>query len=410
MLADPSTPTAKRAAEDSGHASRLTEAKAAAAVANAVYETELERRVAWEPEVLQRNDLPPVQLLVRPLNERLDQQHQQPGCCGGFLPAARRRAAGRVIVAAMLLALSVVDLDTPFSINSVFVASELGGTRIGIAGAAATVVQVREDDELEWCGPHLASCWAWKHDRSLRKLAPVIVLVGNEAYQQLPTVGYGGIETSVDNTAHALHQLGVDFFAVVPRVTQPAAEPYPFRIVETTGFVVRSGRDKWAYVAEVRAVLAREAEVLGRPLVIWGQSFWSQDFSEAGIVAIASHHDGGGPPDAQWNRNMPTVRHRFLCHDQQSRWMQPTDPVAARSRVIPHGLNGGDFRLCSNKGYFLWVAGLGWGASNLTVALLRTVSAYLSFGAPFPSPLSFQLFHPCAPSCIRYFRLGGERS
>jgi hypothetical protein len=258
---------------------------------------------------------------------------------------------------AILITLGIVDLDAPLSAS--VVAGKIGGVRGVTAGTAA---RIREDDDEEWCGPHLASCWAWKHDRKLQALAPVIVLVGNEAYQQLPTVGYGGIETSVDNTARALHQLGLDFFAVVPRVTQPAAEPYPFRVVETPNFAARSGKDKWAYVAEVRAVLAREAEELGRPLVIWGQSDWSQDFSAQGLVAITSHHDGAGPPNPNWNRNMPTVRHRFLCRDQQSRWMRPTDPVAALSRVIPHGLNSGDFRLCRNEGYFLWVAGLGWGA------------------------------------------------
>ena len=293
---------------------------------------------------------------MRPV-ARLDQQQHQLGWCGGLLPAARRRAAGRLIVVAILITLGIVDLDAPLSAS--VVAGKIGGVRGVTAGTAA---RIREDDDEEWCGPHLASCWAWKHDRKLQALAPVIVLVGNEAYQQLPTVGYGGIETSVDNTARALHQLGLDFFAVVPRVTQPAAEPYPFRVVETPNFAARSGKDKWAYVAEVRAVLAREAEELGRPLVIWGQSDWSQDFSAQGLVAITSHHDGAGPPNPNWNRNMPTVRHRFLCRDQQSRWMRPTDPVAALSRVIPHGLNSGDFRLCRNEGYFLWVAGLGWGA------------------------------------------------
>ena len=284
-------------------------------------------------------------------------------CCGGLLSPSRRRTAGQFLVAATLLALGILDLDVPLSASSFGrgVAEVSSGARRAVGPSASAATRAREDDEDEWCGPHLAACWAWKHDRALQALAPVIVLVGNEAVQQLPTVGYGGIETSVDNTARALHQLGVDFFAVVPRITQPAAEPLPFRVLETPNFAAQSGRDKWAFVAEVKGVLAREMEESGRPLVIWGQSDWSQDFSEAGLVAITSHHDGGGPPNPSWNRNMPSVRHRFLCRDQQSRWMQPGEPVAALSRIIPHGLNGGDFRLCESKGYFLWVAGLSWG-------------------------------------------------
>jgi len=256
----------------------------------------------------------------------------------------------------MLLTLTFVDLDAPLHGRDDAALARVRDVRGVVDHWAAAV---REDDEDEWCGPHLASCWAWKHGHELQTLAPVIALVGNEAYQQLPTVGYGGIETSVDNTARALHQLGLDFFAVVPRVTIPAAEPFPFRVVETPNFV--AGGNKWGYVAGVRAILAQEAEQLGRPLIVWGQSDWSQDFSDAGLVAITSHHDGAGPPNPNWNRNMRTVRHRFLCRDQQSRWMRPEDPVATVSRVIPHGLNSGDFRLCGSDGYFLWVAGLGWG-------------------------------------------------
>ena len=227
------------------------------------------------------------------------------------------------------------------------------------AAAAAAAAPPREDDEPEWCGPHLASCWAWRHDAALRALAPVVALVGNELFQQLPTIGYGGIETSVDNTARALHQLGVPFFAVVPRVLLPAPEPFAFRVLETPDF--EAGQNKLAYVASVGAILRAEREALGRPLVVWGQSDWSQDFSGEGLVAVTSHHDGAGPPHAAWDRRMPSVRHRFLSRDQMARWVRPGDATAALSRVIPHGLTAEAFRLCEPQGYFLWVAGLGWG-------------------------------------------------
>jgi hypothetical protein len=62
------------------------------------------------------------------------------------------------------------------------------------------------------------ACWAWHNDPEIKALRLRIVLVGNELYQQLPTIGYGGIETSVDNTADSLHKMGVKFAAIVPRV------------------------------------------------------------------------------------------------------------------------------------------------------------------------------------------------
>ena len=32
-----------------------------------------------------------------------------------------------------------------------------------------------------------------------------------------------------------------------------------------------------------------------------------------------------------------------------------------RTHIVPHGLNPGDFQLCADGGYFLWVAALDWG-------------------------------------------------
>jgi hypothetical protein len=62
----------------------------------------------------------------------------------------------------------------------------------------------------------------------------VLVLVGNELYQQLPTVGYGGIETSVDNIASALHQMKIPFIGLVPK--RKLVQDLGFRILETEIF------------------------------------------------------------------------------------------------------------------------------------------------------------------------------
>ena len=124
-----------------------------------------------------------------------------------------------------------------------------------------------------------------------------------------------------------------------------------------------------------------------RNVVVWGQSDWSQDFSSHGVVAVTSHHDGAGPPNAQWFRGMPSVRHRFLSTDQIKRWTWPGHAAYELSRVIPHGLNPDAFLTCPSEGYLLWVAGLGWGWEGkgidifLAVAEQRPKLRFLAFGA-----------------------------
>ena len=84
----------------------------------------------------------------------------------------------------------------------------------------------------------------------------VLVLVGNELYQQLPTVGYGGIETSVDNIASALHQMKIPFIGLVPK--RKLVQDLGFRILETEIFANGKGGFKGRYIDEVRAILHEE--------------------------------------------------------------------------------------------------------------------------------------------------------
>ena len=249
----------------------------------------------------------------------------------------------------------------------------------------------------------------------------VLVLVGNELYQQLPTVGYGGIETSVDNIASALHQMKIPFIGIVPK--RKLVQDLGFRILETDAFANGIGGVKGRYIDEVRTILIEEILAVKNHLhllsltnkekgitsvkfftdptrkrvwrstnpsqdvnlnpikddalipsylriVIWGQSEWSQNFADLSTVSVISHHDGGGPLN-NWNWGRRNVLHRFLSSDQISQWVIPdgqplgknSEPKSKvlRAKVVPHGLPRTAFGMCPDKGYFLWVASLDWG-------------------------------------------------
>jgi len=220
-----------------------------------------------------------------------------------------------------------------------------------------------------------------------------IVLVANELFQQFPLTGYGGIETSVENIASALYRMGIPFWVVTPgRSVRPS---YPFDVLETKIAPNGQGGHVNTFVEEALEVMSERRDKVGgtltaveawhalhrsapdgpggpalRPLIVWGQSDWSQSFSAAStaIATITSHHDGGGPggmthlANGRWDRHIKTVGHRFLSHDQRRQWIDPEDALnIPRSRIIPHGLPPDDFFMCSDGGYFLWVAGLDWG-------------------------------------------------
>lgn len=272
-------------------------------------------------------------------------------------------------------------------------------------------------DTNEICEDVYQACWEWKTNPYIRALSVEIVLVGNELYQQLPTVGYGGIETSVDNLASALHFMGIPFWAIVPKRRELYS--MPFRVRETEMAANGKGGLVDTYVQQVNDILIDEQtkgdpifgpvpdramncidmkkltinELPRRTFALWGQSMWSQHFAKNSAIDIVSHHDGGGPTklnNGVWNWGYPNVRHRFLSYDQMSRWVVPNsntyDRDKALSRVIPHGLPRDAFRLCEDKGYYLWVASLDWGWEEkgadifVQMARLRPNYKFIAYG------------------------------
>jgi glycosyltransferase involved in cell wall biosynthesis len=341
------------------------------------------------------------------------------------IPRACFPTAGRKRLAALLLAVGAALFYATF------------GRRLAAAARSRPLTLRSRDHQLssatpgELCRGAYRACWEWKTAADVSALNLEVVLVGNELYQQLPTTGYGGIETSVDNLAQALHAMGIPFFAIVPG----RREKYelPFTVLETE--VAPNGKQGQVetYVEQVREILRAElakpaarrtppsttttttasssstastAAAAAAPqtaaphrgdttrrFVIWGQSMWSQAFSEFAAAEIVSHHDGGGPKRWwKWNEGRANVRHRFLSQDQMAQWVDPSDKDAYAvnapvSRVIPHGLPLDAYKLCVDKGYFLWVAGLDWGWEEkgidifIEMAKARPQYKFVAYGA-----------------------------
>ena len=181
--------------------------------------------------------------------------------------------------------------------------------------------------------PALKHCHRW-----LTEVIPNrpmdVVLFGNELWQQFPLNAYGGIEASVETMAWALHHLKIPFWVITPGRGEETTPKYPFSVLETK--VAPNGRGGLVgdYTREALEIMRLRKDVKGayalvegypnvsRPLIAWGQSDWSQIFSQEAVVTITTHHDGGGPVK-DWDRNISSVGHRFLSVDQRKRWLTP---------------------------------------------------------------------------------------
>jgi glycosyltransferase involved in cell wall biosynthesis len=287
------------------------------------------------------------------------------------------------------------------------------------AGVSSVTAAGHATKGLCYEDPVLDACRVWR-DKLLRTRRVDLVLVGNELHQQFPLKGYGGIETSVENIASALHRMGIPFWVVTPG--RSARPEYPFDVLETQ--LASNGRHGHAnvFVEEAMELMRNRKDLTGaalpivdrwhgalksapdgpggaaaRPLVIWGQSDWSQSFAELSAVTITSHHDGGGPvghlSGGRWDRHIKHVGHRFLSHDQRNQWVLPDDERnLKRTRVIPHGLPPEDYMTCEDGGYFLWVAGLDWGWEEkglhifTALARMRPELQFVAYGVAYRRP------------------------
>ena len=188
-----------------------------------------------------------------------------------------------------------------------------------------------------------------------------IALIGNEYQQQFPLISYGGIEASVEHLAWGLHKARADFFCIVPAREKnhqgELSQNYPFEIVEAP-FVPssRSGRPPVQF-----AQCAHEILKVKKADIIWSQSHWSvPPLLDLNTPIICTFSDSC-PRQEGWMINHPNVFYRFISKFQYRLWVRE-EWEHSRSFQIYYGLADDEYDFGEEReGYFLWVAGFGWG-------------------------------------------------
>jgi glycosyltransferase involved in cell wall biosynthesis len=182
-----------------------------------------------------------------------------------------------------------------------------------------------------------------------------IALIGNEYEQQFPLLGYGGIETCVENLAKGLAANKNDFFVVCPK--REIKLDFNFEILETKEPPAKITQRNPSYFAAEAKKLLKDL----KPDVIWSQSNWSTDaLQDLKIPIICTFHDSCEKKFG-WVRNYDNVKYRFISKFQYSLWVKE-DWEKRKSFICYTGLNDEDFDLeLESENYYLWCAGLKWG-------------------------------------------------
>ncbi|MDD5675924.1 MAG: glycosyltransferase family 4 protein [Chitinivibrionales bacterium] len=192
-----------------------------------------------------------------------------------------------------------------------------------------------------------------------------IALIGNEFCQQFPVVGYGGIESCVEQLAWGLSAAEHDFFVVVPRREKKTKgkNQYPFEIVEVPFRPsLISGKKPGEFIRLVKKALKGMLYD-----AIWSQSHWSlPPLLELGRPIIATFHDSC-LKQAGWMINHPNAYHRFISKFQYRNWVRlPWE--REKSFQVYTGMADEEYDFGAQRDdYFLWVAGFnfGWDAKGL---------------------------------------------
>jgi glycosyltransferase involved in cell wall biosynthesis len=196
-----------------------------------------------------------------------------------------------------------------------------------------------------------------------------IALIGGEYFPQFPNLGYGGIESCVENLAEGLKKNNQDFFVIVPnhfknypfplsyfKKKYPLPE-YDFEILYTqTPAIKVKGKSHEPFVQEAKNILAQK-----KPEIIWSQSYWSAiELKDLGIPIICTFHDSC-LKNPGWMINHPHVFYRFISKFQYQNWVTE-DWNYEKSFQLYTGMidDEYDFGKPENREYFLWVGGFNW--------------------------------------------------
>lgn len=202
-----------------------------------------------------------------------------------------------------------------------------------------------------------------------------VCIVGNDYKQQFPLLDYGGIESSVENTAIGLHEKfkdEVNFCAIVPKILSNKRD-YGFKIIETNETETSiSQKPVSFFIQEVKKILLNTRT---KPDVIWCQSHWSAlELWDLNIPLICTSQDSAINEGASGKFIFkPNVYYRFVSKFLLENNFNLNDSVQFKiynnSFYLHTGLTDENFQFFPNKkNYVLWVAGLNWGmeAKGLT--------------------------------------------
>ncbi|MDX2128787.1 MAG: glycosyltransferase family 4 protein [Chloroherpetonaceae bacterium] len=235
-----------------------------------------------------------------------------------------------------------------------------------------------------------------------------IAIIGNEYEQQFPLIGYGGIESCVENLALGLSKTAQQFCCIVPKrvENEPKKNLYPFEIIEAD-FIPskKSRRTVWDFMAKVKPILESY-----RPDIIWSQNAWSVDVPiSLGIPVLTTMHDSH-EREASWLNNSPLVYYRYISKFQFKNWVTEAWQLP-KSTQIYTGLDESEYDFSEVTGtYFLWVAGLGWGWENKGLHLFAKLAKrnphlhFIAYGSRRFS-VEFKLF--CATWNLKNFEFRG---
>jgi glycosyltransferase involved in cell wall biosynthesis len=196
-----------------------------------------------------------------------------------------------------------------------------------------------------------------------------ICVIGNEYMQQFPVLGYGGIESYVQNLCIGINKNfkdKINFCVFVPKILDKKETNFDFNIIEVD-FIEnsKSGQHRLLFAEKVAKII-RESDQ--KPDIIWSQSPWSVNYlSDLGIPMIVSIYDSMGWElfkDDMKLISKDNVYYRFLSNFHFNNILKDADKdplvsnVKSKSFWCYTGMPDEEYSLeVEKENYILWVAG-----------------------------------------------------
>lgn len=196
-----------------------------------------------------------------------------------------------------------------------------------------------------------------------------VCVIGNEYTQQFPVLGYGGIESCVQNLCVGLNKKfkdKIEFCVFVPKILEKRDTNFNFNIIEVD-FIEnsKSGLHRLLFAEKVAKIIRESKQ---KPDIIWSQSPWSVNYiSDLGIPMIVSIHDSMGWESFKDDMrliNKENVHYRFLSNFHFNNILKDysinpeVNNVKSKSFWCYTGMNDEEYSFEAKKeDYILWVAG-----------------------------------------------------